>query len=601
MDPISLEDLFSPLHDEGPPGDQLYLYRFIHLLASEDSPGAGTGSSPYLGAKQLAARIGINSPERLENIFRNVGLGQLKLEINQDWLRATVRFGPAIKIPEVAGGNSAISVGCDFERGLIDGALEMITGMQVTTADTGCWARGDSASVFEAFRDRASGRAYLPGKISDIPALKQPAAATGCSRELRLWFMDLTERELARARRHSRHLSLLYLDLDDLAQINLSLGSSAGDQIIGAAAETITRVCRTEDAIWHHGEDEFVVVLSDTGTKGAEVVAHRLSNEVPSAARSAGLNTPLSASIGLSTFPTHAENVPGLFASARSALYLAKYKGKGKVEIAQGVFGRVDEAGDPHAETRETNTVLSVSEDSGPVYISETPGESPLESFAAPGEKPVSVVIASASPLLLAGMRQVLAGSEGTEIVAEVTDPNRLPLVIDDIRPDLVFADLNMAMANEFAIVRIIEAENLACKLAISVSDVDQDVIKLVADYSVDGVITQHSSQEEVLSSIRRIYQGKTVLPEEVEAALAELESKRKAISELSEREIEVLRLVAEGKSNSQISAELFITVNTVRFHLANIYQKLAVSNRTEAANYFLRQDLASDSQTKLL
>ena len=71
---------------------------------------------------------------------------------------------------------------------------------------------------------------------------------------------------------------------------------------------------------------------------------------------------------------------------------------------------------------------------------------------------------------------------------------------------------------------------------------------------------------------------------------------------ELSERGIEVLWLIAEGKSNSQISEDLFITVNTVRFHLANIYQKLSVSNRTEAANYYLRQDLAGpDGQTKLL
>ena len=82
---------------------------------------------------------------------------------------------------------------------------------------------------------------------------------------------------------------------------------------------------------------------------------------------------------------------------------------------------------------------------------------------------------------------------------------------------------------------------------------------------------------------------------------MSALNKNRRLLKELSEREVEVLRLIAEGKSNSQISNELFITVNTVRFHLANIYQKLSVSNRTEAANYYLRQDLAPDGQTRLL
>jgi DNA-binding NarL/FixJ family response regulator len=82
---------------------------------------------------------------------------------------------------------------------------------------------------------------------------------------------------------------------------------------------------------------------------------------------------------------------------------------------------------------------------------------------------------------------------------------------------------------------------------------------------------------------------------------MKDLENKRQLLDELSGRELDVLKLIAEGKSNSQISEELFITVNTVRFHLANIYQKLSVSNRTEAANCYLKQDIDTDNQPRLL
>ena len=158
-----------------------------------------------------------------------------------------------------------------------------------------------------------------------------------------------------------------------------------------------------------------------------------------------------------------------------------------------------------------------------------------------------------------------------------------------------------MATEDDFAVVKLLRDQNLPCKFSVFAADIDQDVIKLAADFSVDGVILQESAPSEILAIMRSVYQGKTVLPGEVQEAMSELSKNRRLLEELSEREVDVLKLVAEGKSNSQISKDLFITVNTVRFHLANIYQKLSVSNRTEAANYYLRQDLNPDGQTRPL
>lgn len=448
-----------------------------------------------------------------------------------------------------------------------------------------------------------------------------------CHDWLLSWFMDLATRELAKARRHGRHLSVLCVDLDDLGQVNLKFGRPAGDRVIDAAAAAISRSCRAEDILWHHGEDEFAVVLTDTGTDNAQMVARRLAAKLPSMAKKAGVDGQVSASIGISTYPYHGEDLLQLLAGARAALHLAKSKGKGEVQIAGKTSGA--ESGGKHRnmagpDEQAPSAPVEFREPTGRYETQAMPDfgeadcwsaennaaseeEAPGQRFAAAATENqnrgsiCSIVIASASPLLLTGMRQMLAGVEDVRVIAEVADPGRLPLCVDDLRPDLLFADFCMAADNDLALVRLIESKNLSTKLAVSVAAIDQELIKLAAERWIDGIILQASSQKETLASLEKIFQGQKVLPKEVESALNEIDSKKRAINELSEREIEVLCLVAEGKSNSQIASELFITVNTVRFHLANVYQKLGVSNRTEAANYYHRQDLGCDDQGRLL
>src|SRR5665811_196887 len=219
---------------------------------------------------------------------------------------------------------------------------------RVTTVETRCRTRGDDVCCFEAIMDRFSGEPrFVPGSAAGVERFTvaggittgQPGAGQGGSGpaqgSLRAWFMDLAARELARARRHGRQLTVMYVDLDDLGQINSAHGRAAGDQVIKAVGAALGRSCRTEDFIWHQGEDEFAIVLTETGSNGADIVARRLSMEVLSAAEYVDVAAKISASIGFSTFPGHAEDVIGLFESARSAVYLAKSMGKGRSQKAQ--------------------------------------------------------------------------------------------------------------------------------------------------------------------------------------------------------------------------------------------------------------------------
>ncbi len=620
VDNVSFEDFLSEAGETRKVGAQLHLYRVLHQLASRSS-GFPEAFISYSGAKKLAARLGLSDSGRLIALFRDLGLGALDLQTDPDRIICTL-------MPKGISG-AALDFGgsCDLERGLIDGAMERITGLPVTSEETSCWTRGDGLCRFEAIRESGDGVTdrFSPPSIISSHSLLLPGdgAHSGNPPGLRSWYLDLAGRELARARRHGRVLAVLYIDLDDLGEINRLHGRRAGDQVLGAVASALGKSCRAEDFIWHHGEDEFAVLLPETNPEGASVVAGRLRLQIVSAAELVDEAATVSASIGFASFPKDGDDITVLLAGARSAVYLAKAGGKGVAQAAGPVAfgpGRPASAAKKKEQTREerrdASARRSASERRETVPAAsveeETPdgaGEASLDKSSSGNiaEPTAGVMLGSLSPLLLAGMKQMILSAKDDaalvpmSIVAEITDPASLLEFMIDIRPDIILSDLKMATTSDFALPRMVKDKNLPCKLVVFVSEVENDVVRLVSDFGVDGVIMQTTAAKDAAAALDKIYTGRKSLPEEVNKAINDLEENRRALTDLSERELEVLKLVAEGKSNSQISENLFITVNTVRFHLANVYQKLGVSNRTEAANYFLRQGLTPNGQTKLL
>lgn len=598
MEPFSLEDFFLSPENQTTPGAQLYLYRLLGILASGDVLGGNRAPVPYSGAKQLAVRLGLNSPEKLASLFRDLGLGELSVNISPEAIVATLTHRHAPPALPSSPGSA-----CELERGIIDGSLEIITGMAVNTSETSCWTKGSRECVFEAFIDSTGAQTRYVAGI----AASQTAAGTSLDGgislgRIRSWYLDLAARELARSRRHGRPLSIIYLDLDDLGKVNAEHGRKAGDQIISAVSAALSRACRTEDFLWYNGEDEFALLLSETDTETADVVAKRLATAIYSAAESIDFSARISASIGYSTFPAHAEDLSSLLESARSAQYLAKARGKGRTQVAvsEPVAPGAKEAGAATTPEGKSRTAWKSPEDGFTPRRSLTDPDDGITS-AGTITKAINLVIAMSGPLLMAGIKQIFSDNKLIKIIEEVGDPLELCETIEDTRPDMIFTDMAMAMADDFAALRLIDEENLPCKFIIFADVVDQEVVKVAADFSVDGIILQSAAPKEIMKAMDSVYRGQSVVPEEAKTAMKELESQRQLLGELSDREREVLKLIAEGKSNSQIAEDLYITVNTVRFHLANIYQKLSVSNRTEAANCFLKQDIDSDSQTKLL
>lgn len=135
-------------------------------------------------------------------------------------------------------------------------------------------------------------------------------------------FMDVLGREVARHRRHGQPLTLLFLDLRNLKQINDTLGHPVGDRALCGVADVLRRRLRRTDYVFRIGGDEFAVLLPNTEGRGGAFVAHSLYTRIQ------GLEPAVDVTIGIATFPQDAEDGEGLVAAADAAMYRARASGE---------------------------------------------------------------------------------------------------------------------------------------------------------------------------------------------------------------------------------------------------------------------------------
>lgn len=206
----------------------------------------------------------------------------------------------------------------------------------------------------------------------------------------------------------------------------------------------------------------------------------------------------------------------------------------------------------------------------------------------------ISVFLADDHALVLEGLRSLIEGEEDMRVVGTAADGEQVLAVVAELQPDVLVLDLQMPKLGGLACLEQLRAAGLPTKVLVLSAFYDGDSMQSALEAEADGFALKTEPPQQTIACIRQVYQGQLVFPQ---AAKRWLRSHRQrpgpSASELSEREAEVLGLVAQGLTNTQIAQRLSVSDNTVKFHLQNIYQKLQVGNRTEAAGvYFkLRQE----------
>jgi DNA-binding NarL/FixJ family response regulator len=209
------------------------------------------------------------------------------------------------------------------------------------------------------------------------------------------------------------------------------------------------------------------------------------------------------------------------------------------------------------------------------------------------------VLIVDDHDLFRSGLRNLLE-EQGVHIVGEAAAGQEALRIVRDVAPDVVVMDLNMpGMGGVEATRHISSIAPLTRVLMLTISDEDNDVIDAILAGAC-GYLLKDSSIQVLMDGIRAAALGESLISPAIAAKVLqrlrasstqpEIESTIRA--ELSEREIEVLKLIANGKDNAMIASELHISPKTVKNHISNILMKLQIDNRIQAAVYAVRSGI---------
>ncbi len=211
---------------------------------------------------------------------------------------------------------------------------------------------------------------------------------------------------------------------------------------------------------------------------------------------------------------------------------------------------------------------------------------------------PIRVLIADDHAILRKGIRALLSTEPDIEVVGETGDGLETVAQAQALRPDVILMDLVMPEMDGIEATRRITAEQPGVRILVLTSFAADDKVFPAIKAGALGYILKDSGPAELVQAIHQVYRGQPSLePSIALKVLQELSHppQRPPTPEpLSERELEVLRLLAQGKSNREIADQLVITELTVRTHVSNILGKLHLASRTQAALYALKEGLAS-------
>lgn len=207
---------------------------------------------------------------------------------------------------------------------------------------------------------------------------------------------------------------------------------------------------------------------------------------------------------------------------------------------------------------------------------------------------PLRLLLVDDHPVVRDGLAAIAETQEDMEVVGEAGDGEQAVDLALKLGPDVVLMDLRLPKISGVEAIRRIRSQLPRTHVLILTTYDSDEAILEGLQAGAEGYLLKGSSRQELLSAIRAVARGESLLPASVAGRLLTRLHSSAAGMDLSTRELEVLRLMAEGKRNREIAGDLFLSEKTIKSHVSSILRKLNAEDRTEAVTIGLRRGLIS-------
>lgn len=216
-----------------------------------------------------------------------------------------------------------------------------------------------------------------------------------------------------------------------------------------------------------------------------------------------------------------------------------------------------------------------------------------------PGSEKIRIAIADDHTIFRDGLRRLLTLEQDFEIVAEAQDGTEVMDILRDKEPDILLLDLKMPGLDGLSLLQRIQTQKIKTKIIVLTASDDESEYVQAMRYGTSGIVLKQTATELLLKSIRKVYEGEIWLDSKTTAAVmrqfaspSDPGPRERDKPRLSNREREIVALVAQGFKNKEIAERMFISEQTVKNHLHNIFDKLGVSDRLELALYAIHRNI---------
>ena len=207
----------------------------------------------------------------------------------------------------------------------------------------------------------------------------------------------------------------------------------------------------------------------------------------------------------------------------------------------------------------------------------------------------ITIVLADDHRVVRSGLRLLLQGEPGMHVVGETGDIPGVLLMVELRKPDVLVLDLNMPGRRSLPAIPEIHAASPATRVVVLTMQDDPAFAREALQIGASAYVLKEAADEELVRAVRTAAGGGTYLNPELGARLAAAPAEPEPPDDLSDRELEILLLIALGHTNAEVGATLFISTRTVETHRAHIQQKLGKSSRAELVRYALDRGLVGD------